>query len=65
MLATKLRPIFLTLVPIALQNDMCIAVVTFSGQTSIIREVVCLYHSLMLIPILILTIQLIHTQLIR
>jgi hypothetical protein len=38
-LATKLRPLFYTLIPLALQNNLCVAVVTFSGQTGLIRDV--------------------------
>lgn len=38
-LADKLRPLFSTLIPLALQNNLCVAVVTFSGQTGLIREV--------------------------
>ena len=38
-LATKLRPLFKCFVPMALDNKLCVAIVTFSGQTTLIQEV--------------------------
>ena len=38
-LATRLRPSFLKLIPMAIDRDFCVAVVTFSSQTRLIAEV--------------------------
>ena len=38
-LAPKVRPLFLHLVPTALDKGLCVAIVTFSGQTILIWEV--------------------------
>ena len=38
-LAMKVRPMFKLLIPLALQNDILVAIVTFSAQTGLINEV--------------------------
>jgi len=38
-LAMKVRPLFKLLVPLAMQNDILVAIVTFSPQTRLIAEV--------------------------
>lgn len=38
-LAAKVRPLFRNLIPLVLENDILIAIVTFSGQVQLITAV--------------------------
>ena len=46
-LATKVRPIFKLLVPLAIENGIMVAIVTFSGQQQVISSV--LHHEFPLV----------------
>jgi len=38
-LSTKVRPLYKHLIPLAIERNMCVAIVTFSPQTGLIAEV--------------------------